>query len=68
MLTSRDVQGKLISVMIDYLKGRIAMGKALGNPFFAVEQKIEVLLYPQVLALFYPWKVLMINPPQYISI
>ena len=31
------------------------MGKALGDPFFAVEQTIEVLLHPQVLALFNTW-------------
>ena len=55
MLTSRDVQGKPVSVIIDYLEGRIAMGKALGDPFFAVEQTIEALLHPQVLALFNTW-------------
>ena len=55
MLTSRDVQGKPVNVLIDYIKGRVALGKTLGDPFFAVEQTIETLLHPQVLSFYNTW-------------
>ena len=55
MLTSRDVQGKPVSVMIDYIKGRIAMDKALRDPFFAVDQTIKPLLHSQVLSFYNMW-------------
>ena len=50
-----DAVQQMIAVIIDYLKARIAMGKALGDPFFAVEQTIEASLHPQVLAQFNTW-------------